>query len=143
MEMKILNALKYEVTIASSRMFSIRYLKAAHAFKLTRWITAYIIERMLQEYSMLQFLPSLIAASAVYIARKSSQNCSGWSATLQYYTQYDAAALQPCLAEMESIFKGKTILSTVKKKYSSMKYGSVATNVQLVFDIDEAVIAPE
>ena len=92
---------------------------------------------------MLQFLPSLIAASAVYIALKSSQKRSGWSATLQYYTQYDAAALQPCLAEMESIFKGKTTLSTVKKKYSSMKYGGVATNVQLVFDIDEAVIAPE
>ena len=47
-----------------------RYLKAGHADRRMVWLASYVCERMLQEYGMLAHKPSIVAASAVYIARK-------------------------------------------------------------------------
>ena len=45
-----------------------RYLKAGHADRRMVWLASYVAERMLQEYSMLKYLPSMVAACAVYVA---------------------------------------------------------------------------
>ena len=89
-------------------------------------LACYITERALQEYSMLQYRPSVIASSAVYLARKNVQR-TPWSPTLYKYTQYNENTLRPCLQEMSSILNAKTSLTAVKKKYSSQKFGSVAS----------------
>ena len=39
----------------------------------TVWLACFITERMLQEYHMLKYVPSTIASSAVYLARKNLQ----------------------------------------------------------------------
>jgi cyclin B len=126
MESKILKALKYQVTIASTHSFLVRYLKAAHADRRMVWLACYITERALQEYSMLQHRPSVVASSAVYLARKNVQR-TPWSPTLYKYTQYAENTLRPCLQEMSSILNAKTSLTAVKKKYSSQKFGGVAS----------------
>ena len=90
------------------------------------WLACYITERALQEYSMLQYRPSVIASSAVYLARKNVQR-TPWSPTLYKYTQYNENTLRPCLQEMSSILNAKTRLTAEKKKYSSQKFGSVAS----------------
>ena len=128
METKILNALEFKVTIASTHSFLVRYLKAAHADRRMVWLACYITERVLQEYSMLQHLPSTIASCAVYLARKNLQR-NPWSPTLFKYTNYSENTLRPCLQEMSSIMHSKTSLTAVKKKYSSQKFGGVATMV--------------
>merc|ERR1712224_772331 len=70
MEEKMVKALKYKMTIASVHCFMMRYLKAGHADRRMVWLASYVAERMLQEYSMLKYLPSMVAACAVYVARK-------------------------------------------------------------------------
>ena len=126
METKILNALQFKVTIASTHSFLVRYLKAAHADRRMVWLACFITERVLQEYSMLNFLPSTVASCAVYLARKNLQR-NPWSPTLLKYTDYSENALAPCLQEMSSILASKTSLTAVKKKYSSQKFGGVAS----------------
>ncbi len=126
METKILNALEFKVTIASTHSFLVRYLKAAHADRRMVWLACFITERVLQEYSMLQHLPSTIASCAVYLARKNLQR-NPWSPTLCKYTSYTESALRPCLQEMTTILSSKTSLTAVKKKYSSQKFGGVAS----------------
>jgi hypothetical protein len=90
------------------------------------WLACFITERVLQEYSMLNFLPSTVASCAVYLARKNLQR-NPWSPTLLKYTDYSENALAPCLQEMSSILASKTSLTAVKKKYSSQKFGGVAS----------------
>ena len=125
MESKILTALQFKVTIASTHSFLVRYLKAAHADRRMVWLACFITERVLQEYAMLQYLPSTVASCAVYLARKNLQR-NPWSPTLLKYTAYSENSLRPCLQEMSNILSSKTSLTAVKKKYSSQKFGGVA-----------------
>jgi len=80
MESEIVSTLKWEFTVPTAHTFLCRFLKAAHA------LSCYLAERTLQEYTMLKFLPSTIAATAVMVARK-SLNRHPWSP--------HAAALHP------------------------------------------------
>ncbi|KAJ8604708.1 hypothetical protein CTAYLR_006544 [Chrysophaeum taylorii] len=125
MEEKMVKALFYKMTISSTHCFMMRYLKAGHADRRMVWLASFICERMLQEYSMLKYLPSMLAASAVYIARKNLGR-NAWSPTLLHYTQYSEPALRMCLEDMEAMLTSRTSLQAVKKKYSSEKYGAVA-----------------
>jgi len=67
MEERMLKALQYKVTIASTHCFLVRYLRAAHADRRMVWLAAYIAERTLQEYDNISFcfcrLPSIHMAS--------------------------------------------------------------------------------
>jgi len=126
MEEKMVKALKYRMTIASVHCFMMRYLKAGHADRRMVWLASYVAERMLQEYGMLKYLPSMIASCAVYVARKNLGR-NAWSPTLLHYAHYTEASLRGCLAEMQTILtSSKGSLQAVKKKYSSEKYGQVA-----------------
>jgi cyclin B len=71
MESDIVNTLDYHLTVPTIHSFLCRYLKAAHADRTMVQLACYLCERTLQEYSMCEFLPSTIAATAVLIARKS------------------------------------------------------------------------
>ncbi|KAJ1459441.1 cyclin-like protein [Pelagophyceae sp. CCMP2097] len=126
MEEKMVKSLKYKMTIASIHCFMMRYLKAGHADRRMVWLASYVSERMLQEYAMLKYLPSMIAACAVFIARKNLGR-NAWSPTLIHYAQYTEPGLRACLLEMGAILtNAKGSLHAVKKKYSSEKYGQVA-----------------
>lgn len=126
MEAKILKELEFKVTIASTHCFLVRYLKAAHADRRMVWLACFITERVVHDYSMLQFLPSMIASCAVYLSRKNLQR-NPWSPTLLKYTSYSESSLRPCLQAMTNILTTKTSLTAVTKKYTSQKFGSVAT----------------
>jgi hypothetical protein len=88
MESEIVNTLEYKFTVPTVHSFLCRYLKAAHADRTMVQLACYLTERTLQEYTMLRFLPSTIAATAVMVARK-SLNRHPWSPTLMKYTNMD------------------------------------------------------
>lgn len=133
MELEIVNALKYEFTVPNIHTFLCRYLKAAHADRTMVQLACFLTERSLQEYSMLRFLPSKIAASAVYVARKSLKR-HPWSPTLVKYTNYDEDQLATCVDEMRAVFTDhNNQQQAVLRKYSSPKFGGVA-KMALVFN---------
>ena len=135
MENDIALALDYQLTVPTIHTFLCRYLTAAHAERAMVQLTCYLTERSLQEYGMLRFLPSTIAASAVLVARASLQR-HPWSPTLLKYTKYDEGDLQSCIQEMRRTFLDPTNNQqqvAVHRKYSSSKFGSVA-KLPLIFN---------
>eukprot|EP01038_Epipyxis_sp_PR26KG_P007095 gene7095-9680_t len=134
MESEIVNTLEYKFTVPTIHSFLCRHLKAAHADRTMVQLSCFLTERILQEYSMLKFSPSMIAASAVFIARTSLRR-NPWSPTLSRYTKYNDEDLLECIKEIKSVIVDHPNKSqeAVFKKYSSGKFGAVAT-MQLQFN---------
>lgn len=126
MESEIAVALNYNLTVPTIHSFLCRYLKAAHADRTMVQLACYLAERTLQEYGMIRFLPSVIAATAVCLARKTLKRHS-WSPTLVKYTNYDEADMADCANSIDSFINlDGTSQEAVKRKYSSPKFGGVA-----------------
>lgn len=127
MEACMLKAIEYRVAISGSKhCFLVRYLKAAHADSQLVWLSNFIVERSLQEYSMVQFAPSLVASCAIYLARKNLQRAP-WSCTLHKYTGYTEDELYICTFEISRALKSSSAQVAANKKYSSSKFGAVSS----------------
>jgi cyclin B len=104
----------------------VRYLKAGHADKKIVQLSCYLLDGTLQSYELLHYLPSQLAAAAVYIARRTVGR-NGWSPTLLHYADYCEEELIPVaraiLAEKEG---PNPELRAVSKKYANQRYGNVA-----------------
>ncbi|CAM9512038.1 unnamed protein product, partial [Discosporangium mesarthrocarpum] len=99
MESAMANALEFRLTVPTTYCFLLRYLKAAHADKKIVQLSCYVAERMLQEITMLDHLPSVVACCAIYVARRNLSR-HPWSPTLEKYTRYCESDLVPCLKEV-------------------------------------------
>lgn len=127
MEEKILKTLEYQITIPSAHAFLVRYLKAAHADRRIVQLSCYILDGTLQSYNLLHYLPSQLAAAAVLIARKTVGR-NAWSPTLLKYAEYVEEDIIPVARAILSEKSGASSeLRAVNKKYSSQRYGAVAT----------------
>ena len=78
MEEEMLNALGFRITVATPFWFVCRYLKAAEGDDYMEHLAHYITERCLQEYKMLRYKSSTIAAAAVCLSRKILQKQTPW-----------------------------------------------------------------
>ncbi|KAK3010446.1 hypothetical protein RJ639_010655 [Escallonia herrerae] len=91
------------------------------------FLSNYLTELSLTEYSFLKFLPSLIAASAVFLARWTlDQTDNPWNLTLQHYTSYQASDLKATVVELHELqlnTKGSS-LNAIREKYKQQKVRS-------------------
>ena len=128
METIMLNTLRFNLTVPTHISFLARFAKAARANSKTKQLAAFYTERCLQEYKMLKYLPSTVAASAVYIAQRAMGASPAWTPALIRHTNYTEATIQPCVNDMlEVLEKGKkSSLQAVRKKYTSGKFLEVA-----------------
>lgn len=126
MEEKILKTLEYNITIPSAHAFLVRFLKAAHADKRIVQLSCFILDGTLQSYNLLHYLPSQLAAAAVFVARRTVGRNS-WSPTLLRYANYREEDIAPIArAVMAEKSSAAPELRAVNKKYTSSRYGSVA-----------------
>lgn len=126
MEETILKTLEYNITIPSAHAFLVRFLKAAHADKKIVQLSCYILDGTLQSYNLLHYLPSQLAAAAVFIARRTVGRNS-WSPTLLKYADYQEEDVAPIAqAIMSEKSAASPELRAVNKKYTSSRYGGVA-----------------
>jgi G2/mitotic-specific cyclin-B, other len=126
MEETILKTLEYNITVPSAHAFMVRFLKAAHADKLMVQLSCYILDGTLQSYNLLHYLPSQLAAAAVFIARRTVGRNS-WSPTLLKYAEYREEEVAPVArAVMNEKSSTSPELRAVNKKYTSSRYGAVA-----------------
>lgn len=137
-ESTMLNTLNFRLTVPTTWVFLARYCKIAGLTDAkSKLLTRYFAERMLQEYTMLQYLPSKIASAAVYLALAtlrggSSRPTSLWTSDLQRATKYSEATLKQCVRDMAGLVSGTIVgsgsssLQAVHKKYSSRRYLRVA-----------------
>merc|ERR1712161_136949 len=94
MEETILKTLEYNITIPSAHAFLVRFLKAAHADKRIVQLSCFILDGTLQSYNLLHFLPSQLAAAAIFIARRTVGR-NPWSPTLLKYASYSEEEIIP------------------------------------------------
>ena len=134
-EGSMLAKLNFQLTAPNAYVFLKRFCKvagvlAAPAAPRTHadLLASYLVELTLQEYDMLKYLPSTIAASAVFLALKTLGK-EPWTSDLAQHAGYSEAALMPCVREINRLHKaaGGAKLQAVRKKYSQEKHGCIAT----------------
>ncbi len=76
MESNMLNVLGFSLTAATQLHFLRRLSKAAKSDTVVHTLSKYIIELALVDYSTLAYVPSLVAAGAVWLARKLARSAS-------------------------------------------------------------------
>ncbi|KAL5475410.1 hypothetical protein EMCRGX_G025223 [Ephydatia muelleri] len=135
-ETEILQLLGYDINIPVAYRFLRRFARAADASLETHTLARYIAESTLQEYQFVGVKPSLIAASAMYLALRMNK-LGGWTPTLYHYSGYTVADMLPCAKSLNALLKaalGNT--ATVRSKYSHEVFFKVALIAPLE-DIDE------
>lgn len=128
METVMLNALRFDFTTPTAYVFVTRALKASGADQAQWYLAHYLTERTLQEYAMLRFLPSEVAAGAVFVARTALSR-RPWSAALQCHTGYTAAAVMPVANAVLAVGRAARTakFNAVARKYASRKYLRVSS----------------
>ncbi|PWA43688.1 cyclin A1,1 [Artemisia annua] len=134
MESSVLNFLKFEMTAPTVRCFLRRFVRAAQGVNEApsmhlEHLASYIAELSLLEYNMLQYAPSLVAASSIFLARYvQSPSQKPWDSTLRHYTQYQPSDLSECVKALHALVCEcpNSSLPAIREKYSQHKYKSVA-----------------
>ncbi|GLT77909.1 hypothetical protein SLA2020_494630 [Shorea laevis] len=135
MESAVLNYLKFEMTAPTAKCFLRRFVRAA-AQEINEvpsmqleCLANYIAELSLLEYSMLCYAPSLIAASAIFLAKFILlPSRSPWNSTLHHYTLYTPSDLIDCVKDLHRLCCNNldSTLPAIREKYSQHKYKCVA-----------------
>ncbi|XP_061981160.1 cyclin-A2-4-like [Populus nigra] len=134
METQVLNFFGFQIIAPTAKTFLRRFLRAAQAsyknpsYEL-EFLADYLAELTLVDYSFLNFLPSVIAASSVFLARWTlDQTSHPWSPTLEHYTSYKASDLKTTVLALQGLqlnTKGCP-LNAIRMKYRQPKFKSVA-----------------
>ncbi|KAF8103052.1 hypothetical protein N665_0188s0013 [Sinapis alba] len=134
MESQVLKHFSFQIYTPTSKTFLRRFLRAAQATHVMpsvemEFLANYLTELTLIEYEFLKFLPSVIAASAVFLAKWTmNQSSHPWNPTLEHYTTYKASDLKAsvqALQELQLNTKGCP-LNSIRMKYKQDKFKSVA-----------------
>ncbi|KAL5722560.1 Cyclin-A1-1 [Ranunculus cassubicifolius] len=134
MESAVLNYLKFEMTAPTAKCFIRRFVHAALGSNEVpslqlECLGNYVAELSLLEYNMLCYSPSLIAASAIFLAKFILQPTKRpWHSTLVHYTLYKPSELRECVNALHQLFCGSNNsgLPAIREKYSQHKYKFVA-----------------
>lgn len=134
MESQVLNYLAFQLSTPTAKSFLRRFLRAAKASYKTpslelEFLANYLAELTLVEYEFLKFLPSVIAASALFLARWTLDRSSHpWNATLEHYTNYKASDLKTAVHALQGLQLNSDgcPLNAIRSKYRQDKYKSVA-----------------
>lgn len=126
MEKVLLNRIGFNLCIPASVQFLRRYSKAARSDSETHTLSKYLTELSMTSHTMVGFLPSEIAASAVLIAR----NMRGvptkqlWNPTLVHYSGYEQYDIMNCARSLNKVLYNE--MMTVKKSAIFLKYSSTS-----------------
>ncbi|XP_004290902.1 PREDICTED: cyclin-A1-1 [Fragaria vesca subsp. vesca] len=134
MESSVLNYLKFEMTAATTKCFLRRFVRAAQGVNelpsmQLECLANYLAELSLLDYSMLSYAPSLVAASAIFLANYITlPSKRPWNATLQHYTLYQPSDLRECVKDLHRLCcdNQNSSLPAIREKYSQHKYKYVA-----------------
>lgn len=128
MEKLILKKLKFRLNTPTPYVFMLRFLKAAQSNKKLEHLAFYLVDLCLVEYEALKFKPSLLCASALYLARCTLQMTPAWTPLLEKHARYHVVQMREC-AEMILNFQKAARSGRLKvtyDKYMNSDLGKVA-----------------
>ncbi|XP_010497778.1 PREDICTED: putative cyclin-B3-1 isoform X1 [Camelina sativa] len=94
MERIMLKQLKFRLNAPTPYVFMLRFLKAAQSNKKLEQLAFYLIELCLVEYEPLKYKPSLLCASAIYVARCTLHLTPVWTPLLNKHTHYNVSQMK-------------------------------------------------
>ncbi|KAL8230369.1 hypothetical protein R6Q57_000147 [Mikania cordata] len=125
MESQVLNNLNFHLSVPTTLTF-LRYIQS---FEL-ECLANYLAELTLIDYNFLVFVPSNIAASAVFLAGwMLDQLCHPWNHTLEYYTNYEPKDLKNTVFALHGLHlsDSNSPLTVIRSKYMQDKFKNVAS----------------
>jgi len=128
-EEEILASLNFSLSFVSPLHFLRRFSKAAQSDYRIHTLCKYIIEVAMMDIRFLKFLPSEIAAGALYLARAMLHIVPLWNSTVEHYSTYTEIQARDVAIEINKLLKRmqKSTLKNIITKYASPKYGEVST----------------
>ncbi|KAL2240015.1 UNVERIFIED_CONTAM: G2/mitotic-specific cyclin S13-6 [Sesamum indicum] len=130
MEKAILGKLEWYLTVPTPYVFLVRYIKASvPADKEMEDMVFFFAELGLMNYSsIVNYSPSKLSASAVYVARCTLNRSPLWTETLKHYTGYSEDQLIECAKMLASFHSGaaENKLKAVSRKYTDPGRNAVA-----------------
>ena len=142
METTVCKILNCKIKMTTTASFLTRYTQAAQADqslladstgtendkKKAVFFSRYVSELALQEYTMLKYKPSMIAASSVSLSRRTCNITPVWHETLAYYTEYQHVELHQCEHELWRLQQEASAneLKAIYQKYSSSQLKHVS-----------------
>ncbi|DBA05035.1 TPA: hypothetical protein N0F65_000723 [Lagenidium giganteum] len=124
METKVLHALEYRVASTTCYCFMIRFSLAGGLDDQQRSLVMYLCDYALLHYQMLQYRPSKVAASAVYLALLMSER-EPWHPTLHHFSRFNPWELRDCVFDLSRLHRIEHEVVTTqrdKAKAVSEKY---------------------
>lgn len=126
MESIMLNTLGFHLTVPSALRFGERFCKVSGLTSRQSHLVHYLMELTCQEYNFLKYLPSIIASSAVYLARTMTHESEIWTTTLETHSTYSEGDLKECVMELyELSSRQPSKYRAVRKKYANRKFDEV------------------
>ncbi|KAG6671823.1 hypothetical protein I3842_16G023800 [Carya illinoinensis] len=134
MESAILNSLKFEMTAPTAKCFLRQFVCVVQATSKVpsmqlECLANCLTELSLLEYNILHYSPSLVAASATFLAKFILLPLKKpWNSVLKHYTLYQASDLSDCVKALHSLCCNccNPNLPAIREKYSQHKYKFVA-----------------
>ncbi|KAF1896900.1 hypothetical protein Lal_00034601 [Lupinus albus] len=135
MEKLILRKLKFRLNTPTPYVFMVRFLKAAQSDKKLEHMAFFLVDLCLVEYEALAFKPSLLCASALYVARCTLQITPPWTPLLQKHARYGVSQirhlfylLRDCAEMILNFHKAAGLgkLTVTHEKYSRPELSGVA-----------------
>ncbi|XP_062159382.1 putative cyclin-A3-1 [Alnus glutinosa] len=135
MEADILKLLKFEMGNPTIKTFLRSFTTVAQENYKTpnlqlEFLGCCLAELSLLDYKCVKFVPSLVAASVIFLAKFMIQpKLSPWCPTLQTYCGYKAADLKECVLIIHDLYNSKRggSLQAIREKYKQHKFKTVAT----------------
>ncbi|XP_075515902.1 cyclin-A1-4-like [Primulina tabacum] len=129
MEKSVLKSLGYQLSNPTTWSFMERFMQAAQGGVELRCMASYIAELSLYSYNINIYLPSVVAASSVFLAKYILHPSQmPWNPSLQHCTLYEPSDLRGCVMELHDIAIGKTYnFPGISRKYRWLLYCRVAS----------------
>ncbi|KAE8808210.1 putative cyclin-F3-2 [Hordeum vulgare] len=134
METDILKYLNFQMGSPTVRTFLLRFLISSRgancaSAKRMELMCIYLAELSLLDYDCIRFLPSVIAAACLFLARFTvSPKTRPWDLTLQENTGYKVSNLKSCILRIHELQLGRQYLNlkAIRSKYNERKFGCVS-----------------
>ena len=128
MEERILSTINFDLNVPSSNRFLQRFSKFLGSPKKTVLFAQYLLELSLIDAAMLNYYPSLLAASSLYMSHKLNNDTKNWGEEMWKLTGESGKSLNPCIKNMIRLLEEVPTmeLKAVKKKFATVKYLEVS-----------------
>ncbi|GAX81523.1 hypothetical protein CEUSTIGMA_g8951.t1 [Chlamydomonas eustigma] len=128
MEEVVLKRLSYELTVPTAKTFLRRLLQVCNPDEHLHFLSNYLTELSLLDYSMLEFTPSVIAAAGIFLANLMLSR-TPWDGNLRHYSSYVPADIKLCVTALSSVHLAvgnSTQLAAIREKYAHARFHEVS-----------------